>query len=125
MEAPYLIVGSGMAGHAAALSLRAQDPSRPIAMIGAEPIGPYKRPPLSKGLWRDEPLESVWLDTRIAGLELRPGRKVSAIRPADRTVVDDRGSEYGYGKLLLATGGEPRRLGFGDGRIIYFRTVDD
>jgi NADPH-dependent 2,4-dienoyl-CoA reductase/sulfur reductase-like enzyme len=125
VEAPYLIVGGGMAGHAAALALRAQDGSRPIALIGAEPTGPYKRPPLSKGLWRDEPLETVWLDTRIPGLELHLGRRVSAIDRAERKVVDDQGKEHRYHKLLLATGGSPRRLPFGGDRVTYFRTLED
>ena len=42
-------------------------------------------------------------------------------------MVDDRGTVYTFDKLLLATGGRPRRLPFdreGD-RIIYFRTLDD
>jgi len=122
---PYLIIGGGMAAHAAALAIRGADKSGLIGMISAEATGPYKRPPLSKGLWRDEPLESIWLDTRIPGLELVTKRRVVSIRRADRTVVDDQGAEYGYAKLLLATGGEPRTLGSGNGQVIYFRTVDD
>jgi NADPH-dependent 2,4-dienoyl-CoA reductase/sulfur reductase-like enzyme len=39
--------------------------------------------------------------------------------------VGDRGESHVYDKLLLATGGTPRRLGFGGDRIVYFRTVDD
>jgi NADPH-dependent 2,4-dienoyl-CoA reductase/sulfur reductase-like enzyme len=35
------------------------------------------------------------------------------------------GEVYGYGKLLLATGGSPRRLPFGGEEIIYFRTLAD
>jgi 3-phenylpropionate/trans-cinnamate dioxygenase ferredoxin reductase subunit len=34
-------------------------------------------------------------------------------------------SGYSWEKLLLATGGRPRRLAFGGDRIIYFRTVND
>jgi NADPH-dependent 2,4-dienoyl-CoA reductase/sulfur reductase-like enzyme len=45
--------------------------------------------------------------------------------PATRQVTDDQGTVYAYDKLLLATGGSPRRLPFGDDRIIYFRTLDD
>jgi 3-phenylpropionate/trans-cinnamate dioxygenase ferredoxin reductase subunit len=40
-------------------------------------------------------------------------------------VRDDQGTEYQYGKLLLATGGTPRKLPFGGGDIIYYRTLDD
>src|SRR3989442_3192080 len=44
-----------------------------------------------------------------------------------KLVVDDRGTVYTFDKLLLATGGRPRRLPFdreGD-RILYFRSLDD
>jgi NADPH-dependent 2,4-dienoyl-CoA reductase/sulfur reductase-like enzyme len=40
-------------------------------------------------------------------------------------VSDNRGSVYTYDKLLLATGGTPRRLPFGEGEILYYRTLDD
>jgi NADPH-dependent 2,4-dienoyl-CoA reductase/sulfur reductase-like enzyme len=40
-------------------------------------------------------------------------------------VRDDQGTEYKYEKLLLATGGTPRRLPFGPQDIIYYRTLDD
>jgi NADPH-dependent 2,4-dienoyl-CoA reductase/sulfur reductase-like enzyme len=40
-------------------------------------------------------------------------------------VTDDRGIVYTFEKLLLATGGTPRRLPFGGDRVIYFRTLDD
>ncbi len=122
---PYVIVGAGMAAHAAAHALRASDAGGPIGMIGAEPTGPYKRPPLSKGLWRDEDPEGIWLGTRLAGLDLHTGRRVVTIDRASRKVIDDQGVEYGYGKLLLATGGSPRRLPFGGRAVIHFRTVDD
>jgi len=40
-------------------------------------------------------------------------------------VIDDQGTEYSYDKLLLATGGTPRRFPFGGDRILYFRTLED
>jgi NADPH-dependent 2,4-dienoyl-CoA reductase/sulfur reductase-like enzyme len=45
--------------------------------------------------------------------------------PPNRRITDDQGTVYTFDKLLLATGGTPRRLPFGDDDIIYFRTVDD
>jgi 3-phenylpropionate/trans-cinnamate dioxygenase ferredoxin reductase subunit len=42
-------------------------------------------------------------------------------------VIDDRGTEYAYERLLLATGGTPRTLNLeGDdaGEVIYYRTFD-
>ena len=38
---------------------------------------------------------------------------------------DDRGETYGYERLLLATGGRPRRLAVGGDDVVYFRTLDD
>src|SRR6185437_10442825 len=40
-------------------------------------------------------------------------------------ITDDQGTIYTYEKLLLATGGTPRRLPFGGDDIIYYRTFDD
>jgi len=40
-------------------------------------------------------------------------------------VIDDRGESHPYDKLLLATGGTPRRLPYGGDRVVYFRTIDD
>ena len=55
----------------------------------------------------------------MAGAELALGRTVVALRPASHSLLRDDGEEIGYGKLLIATGGSPRRLGFAGGEIIY------
>ena len=49
---PYLIIGGGMAADAAIRGIRELDADRPIGLISAEPDAPYRRPPLSKGLWK-------------------------------------------------------------------------
>jgi NADPH-dependent 2,4-dienoyl-CoA reductase/sulfur reductase-like enzyme len=125
-ETRYLIIGGGMAGHAAAAALREADPAGAIALLGEERERPYARPPLSKGLWQGKPEETVWL-AEVPGLELRTGRRAVALDPARREVTDDRGDVHRYEKLLLATGGAPRRLPLdaGDDRIVYFRTLAD
>ena len=53
------------------------------------------------------------------------GRTVREILPKLKRVVDDKGEIYNYQKLLLATGGRPRRLPFGDDCIVYFRSLAD
>jgi NADPH-dependent 2,4-dienoyl-CoA reductase/sulfur reductase-like enzyme len=50
---------------------------------------------------------------------------VKSVNPAKKVVLDDRGQAFSYEKLLLATGGTPRRLGFGGDGVIYFRTLAD
>jgi NADPH-dependent 2,4-dienoyl-CoA reductase/sulfur reductase-like enzyme len=62
--------------------------------------------------------------------ELPPGvtSKVARIRAIDRAareVRDDQGERYRYRKLLLATGGSPRRIPAGGDRVIHYRTLDD
>jgi len=122
---PYLIIGGGMTADAAARAIREADPGGAVGLISAEPHPPYARPPLSKGLWKGDAEAGIWRGTESAGVELRLGRRVTAIDPKSRTVTDDRGDRIGYGKLLLATGGTPRRLPLDSGQIIYFRTYDD
>jgi NADPH-dependent 2,4-dienoyl-CoA reductase/sulfur reductase-like enzyme len=56
---------------------------------------------------------------------LHLGRTVRHLDPQAKRVTDDQGAIYGYDKLLLATGGTPRRLPFGGEQIIYYRSVDD
>ena len=121
----YLIIGGGMTADAAVHGIREADPNGSIGLIGSEVHPPYNRPPLSKGLWKDKRLESIWRrhanDEAIEHL----GRTALAVDPQTRTVTDDRGAEYHYQKLLLATGGTPRRLPIGGEGVLYFRTLDD
>ena len=71
----------------------------PDQALGAEPDPPYARPPLSKGLWKGEPLEGIWRGTGQAGALLHLGRRVTAIDLAARTVLDDHGHRYGFEKI--------------------------
>jgi NADPH-dependent 2,4-dienoyl-CoA reductase/sulfur reductase-like enzyme len=121
----YLIVGGGMTADAACHGIREVDPEGPITVVGAEPDPPYNRPPLSKALWKGDPLESIWRPAAAGPADLRLGRTVTALDLEERTAADDRGETYVFEKLLLATGGLVRRLPFGDDGIVYYRTVAD
>ncbi len=123
-ETPYLIVGGGMTGHAAAAAIREIAPDSPITMIAAEPEAPYARPPLSKGLWLGKPEETVWLP-EVREVTLLSHRRAVALDTGARELRDDRGETHRYERLLLATGGVPRRLPFGGDRVVYFRTIAD
>lgn len=120
----YLIVGAGMTGHAAAAAIRELDPRGSLAILGAEADRPYARPPLSKGLWLGKAEATVWLP-EVPGVELITGRRALALDTQRRQVRDEEGEVYGYEKLLLATGGRPRRLATGGDRVIYLRTLAD
>ena len=125
LEYRYLIVGGGMTADAAVRGIREQDPRSPIGLIGEEPHPPYSRPPLSKGLWKGKPLESIWRKTPAENLTLHLGRRAISLDPEARVVADDQGETYLYERLLLATGGSPRRLPFESDAVIYYRTLDD
>ncbi|PYP37512.1 MAG: pyridine nucleotide-disulfide oxidoreductase [Gemmatimonadetes bacterium] len=121
----HLIVGGGMTADAAAQAIREAEPGASIGLVGAEPHPPYDRPPLSKALWKGEPEEKIWRKTAATGATLHLGRRVTAIDPRRHQATDDRGTVYGYRKLLLATGGAPRRLPLQSDQVIYYRTLDD
>ena len=121
----YLIVGGGMAADAAVHGIREVDADGTIGLLSAEPDPPYKRPPLSKKLWLGKALDSIWLGTDRLGVDLHLGRTGRLLDLQHKRVVDDRGTEYGFDKLLLATGVTPRRLPVGGHWITYYRTVKD
>ena len=121
----YLIVGGGMTGDAAVRGIREVDARGTVGVVSAESHPPYNRPPLTKGLWKGQSEEEIWRGTEAHGGRMHLGRRAVRLDSGERIVTDDRGETYAYEKLLLATGGTPRRLPFGDGRIIYFRNYDD
>jgi NADPH-dependent 2,4-dienoyl-CoA reductase/sulfur reductase-like enzyme len=121
----YLIVGGGLTADAACRGIREHDPDGPIVLVSEEPHAPYARPPLSKGLWKGDEEGTVWRGTEELGVELALGRRIVSLDLARREARDDRGETYGYEKVLLATGGRPRRLAFGGDEVVYFRTLDD
>jgi len=110
-----LIVGAGHAGAQAAIALRQRGFEGTIALLGDEASLPYERPPLSKEyLAGDKPFErillrpaSFWSDRLIT---LLPGCTVVAVDPDAHRVTTTTGGAIGYGTLIWATGGVPRRL---------------
>jgi NADPH-dependent 2,4-dienoyl-CoA reductase/sulfur reductase-like enzyme len=122
---PYLIAGGGMAAAAAVRGIRAVDSETPIGLIGAESAPPYKRPLLSKGLWQGKPLVKVWINLDDLGVEFLLGRTVQALDARRKRVTDDQGTVFTFDRLLLATGGTPRRFAWGDDQVLYFRTLAD
>jgi len=120
----YLIIGGGLAGDAATQGIREADAEGSIGMISMEPDPPYMRPNLSKGLWKGRPEEKIWRKTEERA-DLHLSRKVTQLDPKKKHIIDNGGDEYTYDKLLLATGGTPNHLPFGNGNIIYYRNFQD
>jgi NADPH-dependent 2,4-dienoyl-CoA reductase/sulfur reductase-like enzyme len=125
-ETRYLVVGGGMTGDAACQGIRERDADGTVTLVGAENHPPYKRPPLTKGLWSGGDEEKIWRGTDTLGVDLRLGRTIVSIDADAREATDNTGDTYRYEKLLLATGGRPRHLpGGGADGIVYYRTLDD
>jgi 3-phenylpropionate/trans-cinnamate dioxygenase ferredoxin reductase subunit len=129
----YLIVGGGLTAASAVEGIRELDKQGPILMIGAENHLPYNRPPLSKKLWfGDKKVEDIFVFDRAFydknNIQLRLGTRVVELDAENKKVTDDTGESYHFEKLLLATGGIPRRLSIPGGDmegIYYYRYLDD
>jgi 3-phenylpropionate/trans-cinnamate dioxygenase ferredoxin reductase component len=122
---PYLIVGGGMTCAAAVRGIRQKDASGRIGIVANERHPPYKRPYLSKALWKGKPYEDVWMQIDPQHVDLQLGTNIVGIDRDNRQATDDAGNIYGFDKLLLATGGTARRLPGDVEGIIYFRNLDD
>ncbi|MHB9037504.1 MAG: NAD(P)/FAD-dependent oxidoreductase [Armatimonadota bacterium] len=121
----YFIIGGGMTADAAVKAIRKIDGNGSIGLISSETVPPYKRPALSKALWKGKPVESIWLKTAEHGVEMHLGRTAVILDARNKRLVDDEATEYTFEKLLLATGGTPRMLPFESDGIIYYRTFGD
>jgi len=120
----YLIIGGGMASASALHGIREVDQHGHIAVISAEKHQPYDRPPLSKQLWTGKKsVDDIWRPLPD-GVTVYSGRTAVELDLARKEVRDDVGEIYSFDRLLLATGGSPRRLPFGGDDIIYFRSLD-
>ena len=123
-EPGMVIIGGGMAGARAIVSLRANGWQGGITLISEETLLPYDRPPLSKAMLTDEPEpQPVYLldDSMLASLNatLLRGVAATAIDRRARMVLRGDGSSIGYHKLLIATGARPRRLTLPGGELAY------
>ncbi len=131
--AGMVIIGCGQAGGQAAASLRQEKYEGPITMIGQEPYIPYQRPPLSKqylsGEQEKEKLslrqESFYSEKEI---NLMLETSVLSLDPHKKELQLENDETVTYDKLLIATGGRPRKLEV-DGHTLkgihYLRNIDD
>jgi 3-phenylpropionate/trans-cinnamate dioxygenase ferredoxin reductase subunit len=128
-----VIVGAGHAAGQAAASLRQEGFEDDIIIIGDEAHIPYQRPPLSKAyLSGEQGIERVYLRPEKfyedKNVTVKTSTSVTAIDTAAHTVTTDQGETIGYDKLLLATGGRPRKLSIPGSDLTgihYLRTIAD
>ena len=110
-----LIAGSGMAGRAAALTLRRVGWTGEIVLVGDDPQYPYDRPPLSKSVVVGtadmnkviKPAPGVY---EQEGIDLRRGVTVTGADASAKTAELSDGSTLAWDALVLATVCAPRQL---------------
>jgi 3-phenylpropionate/trans-cinnamate dioxygenase ferredoxin reductase subunit len=123
-----VIVGAGHGGAQAAIALRQNKFEGSIAVIGDEPELPYERPPLSKEYFQGEKAfermlirpAAFWQERQV---EMLLGRRIVSVDPDAHHVVTADGATIGYGQLIWATGGAPRRIGCGGNDLTGVHTV--
>jgi 3-phenylpropionate/trans-cinnamate dioxygenase ferredoxin reductase subunit len=128
---PIVIVGGGLAGGNAAVTLREEGFAGRVVLVGREPGFPFGRPPLSKTYLRSEEELDGWYVKPPEWCEEHDVERLSessvvSVDAAGHTVALDDGRELEYQKLLIATGGRNRRLhaaGEELAGIHYLRTV--
>ncbi|PNU03160.1 MULTISPECIES: NAD(P)/FAD-dependent oxidoreductase [Sphingomonadaceae] len=109
------IVGAGHGGAQCALALRQNGFEGTITVIGREPEHPYERPPLSKEYFaREKTFDRLYIRPPTFWAEkdvtFRLNTEVTAVDPAAKELTLSNGTAMSYGKLVWATGGDPRRL---------------
>ncbi len=120
MSAHIVIAGGGLAAQRCCETLRRAGHRGRITLVCAEPVVPYDRPPLSKGVLAGE-LDPEALALRPPGwyadhgVELLLGRAAAALHAERHELELCDGGVLGYDRLLIATGAEPRPLPLFDG----------
>lgn len=114
-KADVVIVGAGHGGAQCAIALRQNGFTGTIKVIGREPEYPYERPPLSKEYFAREKTfdrlyirpPTFWAEKEV---DFLLSTEVTAVDPAVHQLTLSNGETMEYGKLVWATGGDPRRL---------------
>jgi 3-phenylpropionate/trans-cinnamate dioxygenase ferredoxin reductase subunit len=114
-QADIVIVGAGHGGAQCAIALRQNGFTGSIALVGRENEPPYERPPLSKEYFAREKTfdrlyirpPAFWGEKQV---DLLLGREVVSVDATAKTVTFASGEVLAYGKLIWATGGDPRKL---------------
>ena len=130
-EVDHLLIGGGLASANCAFWLRELGAEGEILLVGREPDPPYNRPECSKGYLRGEETReepqvrpSEWWGE--AKVELLTRTSVTSLDAQARTAKLSDKQEVSFGKALIATGANVRRLnvpGCELEQIHYLRTL--
>lgn len=128
----YLVIGGGVAGTTAAETIRGRNPSAAIAVVSDEPYPLYSRVLLPNYVKGAVSRERVFLrkgeDYAAKGIALLSGEVAERLEAGERTLHLASGRAIAFGKLLVATGGRPSRLGIPGEElpgVSRFHTIDD
>jgi NADPH-dependent 2,4-dienoyl-CoA reductase/sulfur reductase-like enzyme len=133
-ESRFVILGGGMvAGYAAKQLVELGLKPGELAILSADTSIPYERPPLSKGFLAGKDTEdSIRINPedyyRKHGIEVKLGCEISAVDPKRKRLTLKSGGEFGFNKLIVATGARPRTLNIPGAQLrnlYYLRSLDD
>ena len=110
-----VVIGAGQAGSSLVAKLRTEGFDGEITLIGAEPVPPYQRPPLSKAyLLGDMAEERLYLRPMAYYAEhnitLRLNIRAVGVDAGAQIVSLSDGTALNYDHLALTTGSHPRTL---------------
>ncbi|PYY06934.1 MAG: FAD-dependent oxidoreductase [Acidobacteria bacterium] len=129
-----VVLGGGMvAGYAAKQLVELGLRHGELAILSADHSVPYERPPLSKGFLAGKDTEEA---IRINpedfytkhGIELKLECEISGLDTKHKRLFLKSGDEFGFNKLIVATGARPRLLnvpGANLRNLCYLRTLND
>jgi 3-phenylpropionate/trans-cinnamate dioxygenase ferredoxin reductase subunit len=129
----YVILGNGIAGQTAAEELRKLDADASIVMIAAERHPLYNRVALPRYLRGQVRREKVFMrtveDYAKHNLEIHFETWATEVDVTNKVARTNRGQEFGYDALLIATGGRPKPPPWHGSdevsKCIGFQTLDD
>jgi 3-phenylpropionate/trans-cinnamate dioxygenase ferredoxin reductase subunit len=133
-QSNIVILGGGMvAGYAAKQLVELGLPSGELAILSADNGVPYERPPLSKGFLAGKDSEdAIKINPdefyKKHGIELQLEREVTALDVKRKRLLLKGGDEFGFQKLIIATGARPRILnipGSNLKNILHLRSLND
>ena len=112
MTRRYVVIGNGIAGQTAAEELRKGDADASIVMIAAERYPLYNRVALPRYLRGQVRREKVLMrtveDYARQNLEIHFETWATEIDAKSKVVRTNRGQDFPYDALLIATGGRPK-----------------